>query len=402
MEVFKGDKESKLTVLLDVTANHLAKMNVIIDELTNDVMTAVGHGNLKIQANTAGLLNMTGQYDIEQGNYNFNFQSLLRKPFVLRGDAGSYLRWSGNASDADINVLAEYEADNVKFSDLGDQLYAQGGGDVEYIKKYRGKVKVLAKLTGKLMKPDIAFSLKMPDNSPLKNDPIVLNMLREIESDQNELTKQVAFLIIFNSFGPAKTTTSQSSLAGKTFENIVSSSITGLISSALSKQFSSIVKKLLNDESIKVNFNAQLYNGAYLLDQTSSNTFLIDRTSLNFSLAKSVFNERLTFTFGSALDFGLTAEQAKASNNFQFLPDLTADWKLRPDGKLLLTFFYRESYNYQTTTGKQNRTGVGISFRKNFEHLGDIFKSDRKKKKQNVPAPDSTGNNIMQSTSSSN
>ena len=400
MEIIKSDKESKLTVLLDASANRLVKMNVIIDELTNDVMSAIGHGNLKIQANTAGLLNITGQFDIDQGNYNFNFQSLLRKPFVLRGDVGSYIRWSGNASDADLNVLAEYVADNVKFSDLGDQLYAQGG-DIDYIKKYRGKVKVLAKLTGKLMKPDIDFSLEMPDNSPLKNDPIVLNLLRDIQADKNELTKQVAFLIIFNSFGP-RSTSAQNQLGGRAFEGIVSSSISGYISSALNKQFSNIVKKLFNDESIKVNFNAQLYNGSYLLSNVSSNNFNIDRTNLNFSLAKSVFNERLTFTFGSAFDFGLTSAQARATNNLQFLPDIAAEIKLRPDGKLLLTFFYRDSYNYQSASGKQNRSGAGISYRKDFEYIGDLFKSAKKKKKLKALPPDSTENKIIPSTTLNN
>ncbi len=401
MELVKSNKESKLTFFLDVNTNNLVKMNVIIDELTNDVMSALGHGNLKIQANTAGLFNMVGQFDIDKGNYNFNFQSLLRKPFVLNGDAGSYIRWSGNATDADLNVLAEYEADNVKFSDLGDQLYAQGGGDIDYIKKYRGKVRVLAKLTGKLMKPEIDFSLEMPDGNPLKNDPIVLNLLRDIQADKNELTKQVAFLIIFNSFGPRSTTT-QASLAGRTFEGLVSSSISGYISNALNKQFSNIVKKLFNDESIKVNFNAQLYNGSYLLNDAGNNSFNIDRTNLNLSLAKSVFNERLTFTFGSAFDFGLTSTQARATNNLQFLPDIAAELKLRPDGKLLLTFFYRDSYNYQSATGKQNRSGAGISYRRDFEYFGDLFKNDQKKKKLKINKNDSTESKIIPGTTSNN
>jgi hypothetical protein len=177
-------------------------------------------------------------------------------------------------------------------------------------------------------------------------------------------------------------TSSQAGLGGIAVEGIVTSSISGFISSALNKQFSNIVQKLFNDESIKVNFNAQLYNGAYLLNNTTQNSaFNIDRTSLNFSMAKSLFNERLTFTFGSAFDFGLTTAQAKATQNLQFLPDITAEWKLRPDGKLLLTFFYRDSYNYQSASGKQNRSGAGISYRRDFERISDLWRNDRKKKK---------------------
>jgi hypothetical protein len=83
----------------------------------------------------------------------------------------------------------------------------------------------------------------------------------------------------------------------------------------------------------------------------------------------------------------------------QFLPDIAAEWKLRPDGKLLLTFFYRDSYNYQSANGKQNRSGAGISYRKDFEKLGDLWRNDRKKKKmdpenlRNSNTPQSSGGN---------
>ena len=56
-------------------------------------------------------------------------------------------------------------------------------------------------------------------------------------------------------------------------------------------------------------------------------------------------NEKLTFTVGSALDVGLTAQQA-ANAAVQFLPNVTAEWKLTENGRLVLTFFYRDSYNY--------------------------------------------------------
>lgn len=383
--------ESKLTVNVDVAANNLANMYVIIDELTGDIIKANGHGNLKIRATTDGEFTITGQYDIDRGNYNFNFQSLLHKPFKLQEEAGSYIRWNGDPYDAEMYVVAAYEADNVKFSDLGDRLWLQTGSSDESIKKYRGKIKVLAYLTGKLMRPEIKFDLEMPSSSPLKNDPIVLNILKQIKSDENELNKQVAFLIIFNSFGPLSTS-SQSSLGNQAFEGIVASSISGYLSGALSKQFSTIFRKIFNDESIKVNFNAQLYNGSNLLDIPSNNAFAINRTNLSLSLDKNFFNERLTFTFGSSVDFGLTSEQVRATRNLQFLPDITAEWKIRPDGKLVLTFFYRDTFTNLSTAGtKQNRSGASISYRRDFEHFGDLWRNDKKKKK-NGPQDSGNGN----------
>ena len=208
---------------------------------------------------------------------------------------------------------------------------------------------------------------------------------KQIQEDQNELNKQVAFLIVFNSFGPISTA-DQSNIGDIAFQGIVVNSISGALSNILSKQFSNIFQKVFNDKSIRINFNAQLYSGTNFLT-TSANTFTIDRTALNLSIGKSLFNERLTFTFGSALDFGLSSAQAAASKSLAFLPDLNAEWKIRPDGKLVLSIFYRNNYGYFAAgTGKQTRSGASISFRRDADKFGDLFRKEKKKKVKLKPA----------------
>jgi hypothetical protein len=375
--------ESNLRVNLDVNANNYANMYVILDELTRDIIQANGHGNLKMQTGTDGDFSITGRYEIDRGNYNFSFQSLLRKPFKLREGVGNYIQWRGDPYDATIKIDAEYRAENVRFSDLAmEQLNIDASSNV---RKHRGEVIVVANLTDKLMKPNIQFQLELPSNSPLKDDPNALLILQQIQRDQNELNKQVAFLIVFNSFGPVSTSSNQSGLGNLAFEGVVVNSISGVLSSALSRQFSSIFQKIFNDKSIKVNFNAQLYSGAGLVDIEKSG-LNIDRTNLNFNIGKSFLNERFTFTFGSAVDFGLSQQQVQATKNLQFLPDITAEWKVRQDGKLVLTFFYRDSYNYVGGPGaRQNRSGASISYRRDFDRLGELFRGDLKKKKLKPP-----------------
>ncbi|QEC43524.1 translocation/assembly module TamB domain-containing protein [Pseudobacter ginsenosidimutans] len=400
----KQFQESNLTVNLDISANNYANMYVILDELTGDIIKANGHGNLKIKAGTDGDFTITGRYEIDRGNYNFSFQSFLRKPFTLREGVGNYIQWKGDPYDADIKVDAEYHAENVRFSDLGlDQFSIQAGtsgGVNNAVRKYRGEVVVVASLTEKLMRPTIKFAIELPQGSALKNDPDALAILQRIQNDENELNKQVAFLIVFNSFGPLQTG-SQSGLGNIAFEGVVIGSISGMVSGALSKWSSNIFQKIFNDKSIKVNFNAQLYSGYNLVDNTDRNRINYDRSNLNLNIGKSFLNERLTFTFGSALDFGLSTEQVQATKNLQFLPDITAEWKIRPDGKLVLTFFYRDSYNYLTGTGvgaRQNRSGASISYRRDFDNIGELLRGERKRKPKAAlpPAPkkvDSAGTN---------
>lgn len=377
MKAVRTSEASNLHVSLDVAANNYAKMFVIMDEISGDIIQAIGHGNLKIQVGSEDPLVMNGRYDIDRGNYNFSFQSLLRKPFKLRENTGNYIQWRGDPYDADIKIDAEYIANDVRFSDLATDAVTNANNNV---KKYRGNVIAIATLKGKLTKPDISFQIELPTNSPLKDDPDALAILQLIQRDQNELNKQVAFLIMFNSFGPISTS-SQSKLGGIAFSGVVVNSISGVLSNTLSRQVSGLFQKLFNDKSIKVNFNASLYNGSNLIDNIDRGGLNIDRTNLNFNIGKSFLNERLTFTFGSAVDFGLSQQQVQATKNLQFLPDISADLKLRQDGKVVLTFFYRDSYNYLSGTGaRQNRSGAGISYRRDFERISDLWRVDKKKK----------------------
>ena len=376
MESVKQFEANNLTVNLDVTANNYANMYVILDEVTGDIIQATGKGNLKIHASTDGEFQITGRYDIDRGNYNFNFESLLRKPFRLREGVGNYIQWSGDPGNATIKIDAEYEAENVRFSDLGSSIETND----ENVRRTRGKVLVVASLTEQLLSPKIKFQIELPSNSPLKNDAEALRVLNIIQNNENELNKQVAFLVVFNSFGPLSTSANQGNIANTAFEGIVVGSISAVLSNTLGRQFSNMFQKIFNDKSIQVNFSAQFYNGAYYVNDNLStrNPFSIDRTNLNLSVAKSLFNDRLTFTLGSAADLGITSQKT-ATPNLPFLPDITAEWKITPDGKLALTFFYRDTFNYLQGGARQNRSGASISYRREFEHAGELWKGPKKK-----------------------
>lgn len=374
MEVIPSSSESKLTLNLDLAANNYVNMYVILDELTGDIIRATGRGNFQIKASTDGEFTIAGRYDIDEGNYNFSFESLLKKPFKLKEGAGNYILWTGDPYNANIKIDAEYEADNVRFSDLG-----LGNKQINTnVLKYRGKVLVLAKLTGDLMRPTIDFEINLPQGSQLQNDADAQNLLREIQEDPNELNKQVAFLIVFNSFGPLSTSTDQGNFANTAFEGIVVNSISGVLSNTLSKEFSNIFQRLFNDKSIQVNFNAQFYSGTNFLNTINNNPFNLDRTNVNLSIGKSIFNERVTFTLGSAMDLGLSEAQLSATRNLPFLPDITAEWKITPDGKLILIFFYRDTYNYLMEGARQNRTGVSLSLRREFDRIREIWRREKK------------------------
>lgn len=381
--------ENNFTVTLDITANNYANVYLIIDPLTKDIIKATGHGNLHMEVGTNEDMSIRGRYVIDRGNYNFSFQSFIKKPFVFMQGTDNYILWTGDPYDADINIHAIYQAENIQFSDLVGSSNSNNSPVYQgKIKTYRGPVWVVATLKDKLMHPSISFEIELPPNSEMRNDAGAGFALTQINGDPSELNKQVAFLLVFNSFGPLTTNATYS--ANQAVSGIFVSSISGYISSALSNQFSTYFQHVFKDKSLRVNFNTAFYNGS-ALGATSgtpiTNSSEYDRTNVNLSVIKSFMNEKLTFTVGSALDVGLSTQQA-ANAAVQFLPNVTAEWRLTDNGRLVLTFFYRDSYNYLSVGNKtMNSSGTGITYRRDFDTLDEIFK---KKKKAEAPPADNT------------
>jgi hypothetical protein len=97
------------------------------------------------------------------------------------------------------------------------------------------------------------------------------------------------------------------------------------------------------------------------------------------------------------------AAQVQAAS-FQFLPDITAEYKITPDGRVVLSFFYRDSYNYLSGNHTQNSSGASISYRRDFDRIDELFKKKKRApripKKDKKPA-DATGSNATTAKDSS-
>ena len=381
------NKSSNITVNLDMYANNYANIYLILDPLTGDIIKANGHGNLVLRVGTTEDLTLKGRYDIDRGLYNFTFQSFIHKPFVLSEGVGNYIQWTGNPYDASIGIQAVFTAENVRFSDLG--LTGANSLDIQdaNVRRYRGNILVIANLSGKYTAPNISFQIDLPPGSPLRNDQDAQTLLQRIQNDPNELNKQVSCLVVLNSFVPLSNSTNSFDASGAV-GNVVVNSISGVISNAFSKQVYNLLARVFKDKSLRVNFNTTLYNGNYLIyNDPDISSLNYNRTNLNLSIGKSFLDEKLTMTVGSALDFGMTPAQVQAAS-FQFLPDINAEFKITPDGRVALTLFYRDSYNYLSTANHtQNSSGTSISYRRDFDRIDELFKKKKKKKKEQPIAP---------------
>jgi autotransporter translocation and assembly factor TamB len=195
--------KTNLSIDLDLSANTFLKMAVVLDEVTGDSITATGDGSIKILTGTNETMTMNGRYNIDRGYYNFKFQEIFNKPFTLEQGSGSYMSWTGNPYNAEININATYLAEKVRMSSLFDESNKAGVSSVSSdVMREISDVIVKCNLSGTLSAPNPSFEIVIPQNSTVKNNASVDNKIKTINRDPNEVSKQSTYLIVFKSFAP--------------------------------------------------------------------------------------------------------------------------------------------------------------------------------------------------------
>lgn len=360
---------------VDITANPLVNVKVVLDELTGDEIKGRGEGTLNIHSGTSEPLSIRGRFDIDEGNYLFTFQSLFKKPFELKKGADNYIEWSGDPYKARIHFDAIYTASNVSFAPLASSLQLDGN-----ISRSRSDVYVIASLTDELFKPTIRFKLDFPPSSPAKNDPGLSFIIQQIEKNTNDINKQVTYLIVFNSFAPSELTATTSG-AGFNINDIATTTISGMLLGVINDEINKIFSKLFSNQKLSFNFNTSIYNRNII--DINNKTALNLGSNVNFTIGRSFFNNRFTITAGGGFEAPL--QQTGNQQSVQLLPDLTMEWVINKSGSIRASFFYRENADYLTTNlsgpGRARRFGSNLSYRKEFDNLRNLFRRSSGKPK---------------------
>jgi hypothetical protein len=368
MESVKSSGNFNLAVDLDLTANNKVSIDVILDDLTGDVIKAVGNGRLRIHAGTSDPLTIRGRYNIDKGNYDFNFQSFIRKPFVLLPDAGNFIEWNGDPYRADVHIDAQYTAERISMSELVGNNNFSGA-----VKAYRGDVYVIAQLRDKLNLPTIKFKLDFPQGSPIKTDNEFTAFLNRIEKDDNEILKQVSFLIVLGSFAPTGNNGNNNVANPYMITSLGVNTISQVLTKEVNKAVSNILYKVTGDKSLRFDLGTSLYSSNTLLDANSgvtTNSNKLDRTRVNLKLGYAFANDKVVVTLGSDLDFNVGNSTSFQNGNFQWLPDFNIKFILTKDRKLSAIVFTKNSLDISGSTfGRRNRQGVSISYQRDFDEL---------------------------------
>lgn len=350
---YKGKMESNFLVNMNLKANPACKIDVILDETTGDVIKGRGNGLLNITVGSKEPLSIRGRYDITNGEYKFNFQTIMQKYFNIMD--GSSITWNGDPYLAQININAEYVAKNVDLSNLSSTT------------KQKQNVTIIARMSGVLNKPIIKFEFRLPATSEVSKDFFVLNKLEALKNDENEMNKQVASLLIFNSF--ISTNENQGFVTGGNTIGIATSTIGGIVSAWLTSLFNKELEKATNgvvSTYFDISSSLDLQSRAALL-----------QANLSAGL-KLVLSSRLVVLIGGTLDYN--NPYAQLNKKGLLTPDINIEWSLNKDGSLKVIGFNRTSVDL--TQGQRNRSGIKLSYRKDFDRLSDIFAPGEEKKRR--------------------
>lgn len=355
----KPPVQAGIEVNMKIKATPDAIAQIIIDEKAGDVIEGRGTGELELRYKDTEPLALYGKYEIEEGSYLFTYRNLINKKFTV--DKGGTLTWEGDPYNAEVNMRASY----VQPSKLYNLLLAyreelqnsQNRADANKTVN----IEVVMDMTGSLMSPDIKFGLNLKDQLDGRVGTLANLALRAIQQDESKLNRQVFALIALKQFLPEEGTSGGAGL------NIGTTSFNTL-SEMLSQQFSRYLGDLLSEVIADVDFisSVDFQFGLTLQDDQLDNTGT--SSQLNVGLDQYFLNDKLRVHIGTNVDFN---NNNSATGKSYIGGDFIVEYAISESGHLKVRAYNRSESNI---FGPRIRTGVGISYQREFETFESLFK----------------------------
>lgn len=334
--ITKAPDESSVFSLqlgMDVTRN--ANIDIILPYQMGTI-DMYGEGLVNLGVDTRGEYSMFGNYVMDNGDFLFNFQNILKKNFQIQ--KGGTITFNGSPYDADIQLQAIYK---VKTS-----LASLPGIQEEY-KGNRVNVNCMINLSGNLYNPAIKFNLAMPDATE-ELQRMVFSVIDT--SNALEMNQQMISLLVLNTFSTSSGINTSTATLGISSYEILSAQLTRMLSQ-ISKDF-----------DIGVNYRPG--------DQLTPR-------ELELALSTQLFDNRVTIDGAVGMN-----TYNDASQTTQLIGDVQVEVKITEDGRLRFKAFNRtNSAGDVLISGYSPYTqGVGVVFRKEFNTLPDLFTRSRSAK----------------------
>jgi hypothetical protein len=352
-----------VTLNFDLTVDEKTTLKITTDY---GVLEGSGQANdLKLNINSLGDFEMFGDFLISSGKFEFTAKNFISKNFTV--NQGGTIRWTGNPSNASINLNAVYEVR----ADIFPLYQAAGSSSPKGHSLQLVQADLI--LTKSLLQPVIDFDFTFPLDPSIKDD------LSNYLSDINNRSQQALSIIVrrqFSNGANSNLTNQVLGTAGEAVSEFAFNRLNSLISQSNIKNFDLNIRSF-NDYSASFKFKDRL------------------------TLTGSLFNTTINPTTGSSSSpYNLFQNTNYFNSNFsQLTKDFEAQYLIRANGDLSARYSYRVLNSTTLSTldqlGVEYVNGVGLIYQRDFDTFGEFlrnfFKNHEKKdipiKQKVVPTP---------------
>lgn len=320
-----------LELEFDLDINQNAEIEVILNRNSGHGMKGRGRGGLLLEINTLGKFNMTGDFQVYEGSYNFKYGGLINKKFEVK-KLGSIV-WEGDPMKAILNLEAVYKT-------AANPAVLLENPSIN--KKV--PVEVVIGITGNLSNPEPDFKIDFPTISSVLKSEIQYKL-----DDKDTRQTQALFLLSSGGFLSSEGV-SQSDLTVNLFERA-----------------SGLFDDIFQDEEGKFNLGIDIVSADKRPGLETDGRFGVTVTTK--------VNDRITINGKLGVPIGGVNESAIVGN-------VEVLYRVNEDGTFNLRMFNKENdINYFVGQGIGYTQGVGLIYEVDFDTFTELVNRIFKKKK---------------------
>ena len=311
-----------MDIAMTVSIDQAVQAHVDLTADGSNYMEVEGGGDLAFQYTPQGEMRLNGRYSVISGELKYEIPIIPLKTFHIQN--GSYLNWTGNMMNPEMNIKAT------------ERIRANVGSDGEASRMVSFDVGIL--LTDRLETLGLAFTLEAPEDASVQEQ---LNAMSVEERGKLAVTMLVTGMYMADG----------NSTGGFNVNNA--------LNSFLQNQISNVVGQSM-DISLGMESTSDAEGGR--------------GTDYNFQFAKRFWNNRFRIVIGGTVSTGNTAQK-----NETFIDNVAIEYRLDDSGTRYVKLFHETNYE-SVLEGEVIETGVGVVLRKKVSRLGELFIFKKKKK----------------------
>ena len=343
-KVVEKNKYQGIELEFDFDIDQDANIEIILDRSTGHAMKGNGVGSMQMNINTLGKFEMTGDFIVQEGEYNFMYGGLIDKKFKV--EKGGTIRWDGDPMNAVLDLVATYK------TTANPAVLLESAS---FNKKVDTNVSIL--LNGNLSNPEPDFNIDFPNVSSVLKSEIDYKL-----QDKDARQTQAFALLATGSFVTAET--AGNAAYGPLFERA-----------------GSLINSLFADEDSKLQLGVD-YSQADRLNEISGRVGVTMSTQIN---------DRISINGKVGVPVGGVTESVIVGN-------VEILMQLNDDGTLNAHVFNRENDINYIGEGIGYTQGLGLTYNVEFDTFKEMIRkiftrkkqtSDSSNKNNNAPDTDS-------------